>query len=146
MIPVEYKKEGKEIIEKVDNLTSWERIELVKYLADKYLSNEEFEEMIHLYGYIKEEDIDPVQDVIDNGLEMEVLEHLTDEEITDYLIDTGNGARDILEYMLDRSNYDDIADSLQSMNRSDFINVIERIKDNYPEMFLDVFKKILNIK
>ena len=79
---------GKRIIKEVEELTPWDRYELVSELGAKHLDIE----WVHQYFYDEDNEQetdtvnDPVGDVFDQGLETEVLEQMDDDSITEVLV------------------------------------------------------------
>lgn len=80
---------GKRIIKEVEELTPWDRYELVSELASKHLGIEWANEHFRDDDDWQETDTvnDPVGDVFDQGLEKEVLEQMDDDSITEVLVE-----------------------------------------------------------
>lgn len=133
---IQYKEEGKEIINKVENLTPWDKAEIIRYLAEKILSWEEFEAYFILgSGYVKYEDLDIVNDVIQNNLEEEVLDSMDENDICDYLLngpDMVDNLRRFLEYMSSK----DAAESIDKTNMVYIESIIDDLKENYNEKYV----------
>ena len=72
----------------MEELTPWDRYELVSELGAKHLDIE----WVHQYFYDEDNEQetdtvnDPVGDVFDQGLETEVLEQMDDDSITEVLV------------------------------------------------------------
>ena len=79
---------GKRIIKEVEELTPWDRYELMSELGAKYLDSEWGNTYFHDEDDWQETETfnDPVSDVFDQGLETEVLEEMDDDSITEVLV------------------------------------------------------------
>ena len=90
-IPILLSDVGRHIIEEINNLTPWDRYELVSELGFRHLDVEWANQMFRNNG---EEDTitpdstfnDPVGDVFDQGLEKEVLEQMDEDDIAEVLV------------------------------------------------------------
>ena len=133
---IQYKEEGKDIIKKVENLTPWDRAEIIKYLAERIMSWEEFEAyFLEGSGYVKEEDIDPVKEVIDNGDEREVLESMYEDDICDYLLDSSS-IEYYLRYILEKMRLKDIGDAISRIDKTTIECIIDELEENHYEDYV----------
>lgn len=137
-----YRPEGKSIIKDFENLCPWEKCELIKYLSEKCMTFEEIEKwFIEGTGYIKYDDIDFVQEVINEGREEEVLDNMDDDEISNYLFgsysdrNVGN-----LEYAMENMHPDDVAEAITNLRDRDLYPILDSLKNN----FTKDLKKIAN--
>lgn len=139
-IGIQYSKEGKEIISKFEDLTPWDKAEMMRYLADHVMTEDEIEKyFIEGSGYVHIDDIDLVQEVVNNGQEEEVLAEMNDDDICQYLLDSyyDNGKGSI-EYMLERAHWDDSAKAINDMDRSCLYDILKAIKNNHPDLLKDI--------
>ena len=76
---IQYSEEGKDIINKFENLAPWDKADIIKYLGDKIMTWEEIEKyFIEGSGYVDYDTIDFVQEVLNNRQEDEVLCEMND--------------------------------------------------------------------
>ena len=136
MIDIQYKDDVKNILKQFESLTPWDKNELIKYLADKLMTEDEIEKyFIEGSRYVDYNDIDFVKEVIDHGQESEVLDEMDDMTICDYIMDnySGNGKSN-LEYILERLHWDDAADAIYDMNRNCLYDIIDAIQKRHPKL------------
>ena len=88
---IQYTKEGKQIIDAIDELTSWDKGELISYLIYKLSSDELDKYLIENTDYIHADDIDYVRGVVDSNLMTEVLDEMDDYDILDYILNSFDG-------------------------------------------------------
>ena len=81
---IKYKKDIAPILKLIEELTPWDRNELIAYLWDS-LDGESVGEIAEHFGYINYDDLDIVQEVVDNNKETEVLNSMYTSDIIDYL-------------------------------------------------------------
>ncbi len=145
--PIQYKKECKEIIDKFNDLTSWDKGELIKYLADKAMTEEEIEKyFIEGMGYVYYESLDLPQEIIDNNQEDEVLDKMDDQSICEYLIHGWNGY-DNCKYMFENIDTFDAAKMIDEMRKYDIENIIDSLVENHHDTCKIIFEKLAeNIK
>lgn len=91
-IPILLSDVGKHIIEEINELTPWDRYELISDLGAKYLDID----WVHQYICDESENdnltpdstfADPVGDVFDQGLQKEVLEQMDDDDVCEVLVE-----------------------------------------------------------
>ena len=123
--------EQKKIVEAFNELMPWDRGDLMKHLVEKEMSEEEIEKyFIEGSGYVKEDEIDVVKEVLDNNLEYEVFNELYYDYICDYLLE-GSDAQDVTNYIFSHSNPEHIAEALAHMNSYDLSKVFELMWKNH---------------
>ena len=130
--------EQKKVFESFNDLLPWDRGSLLHKIAMTEDTNEIEKYFLDELGYIKYDDFDSVKDVIDNGLETDVLDEMVDTEICDYLLD-GYDAEENTRYMIDSLDSDDAAELVSDIKDDTIIKAIDIIKEKYP----DTYKKIL---
>lgn len=144
---IQYSKEGKEIIDKFNDLTSWDKGELIKYLADKVMTEEEIEKyFIEGMGYVYYDSLDLPQEIIDNNQEDEVLDKMDDQAICEHLIYGGSGYENC-KYMFENIDSFDAAKMIDEMRKFDIENIIDSLVDNHHDTCKIIFEKLAeNIK
>ena len=130
--------EQKKVFEGFNNLMPWDKGDLLYALAISSDSGEIEKYFLDELGYIKYDDYDAVQDVIDNGLESDVLDEMDETEICDYLLN-GYNAEENTKYMIDSLSYEDTAELISDLSDDKILKIFDNIKENYP----DTYKKIL---
>ena len=84
---IKFKKDVKPIIDAINNLSSWDKSDLIKYLVINQ-SGEDFEITREECGFNNELDEDAcVQNVIDNNNHYEILDDMYPGDIADYITD-----------------------------------------------------------
>lgn len=137
-IGIQYSKEGKDIINKFEKLTPWDKADIIKYLADNVMTFEEFKKyFIEGMGYVDYDTIDFVQEVINNGQEGDVLDEMNDWDICECLMNHG-ADRENLAYFLDRMHQDDISDAINDMDKNSLYDILKSIKKNHPDLLKDI--------
>ena len=135
---IQYKDEGKRILDLIDKLLPWERGELVKYLIEHTMSWEEQEKyLFEGTGWVDYNTLDLPQAVIDEGQEDLVLDRMDDADICEYLMRYGYESSN-LTYMLERLHQDDIADSLAALDDYYLHPIIDSMKKNHIEELKDL--------
>ena len=106
--------EIKNILDKINDLTNWDKEELLeKLISENYSSIQAFfEENAEEYGYVKESDIDPIDEVISNGLQTEVLDTMLEHEIAEYAVENIEIIRYIIHLCDNETLYSCIKDKL----------------------------------
>ena len=129
---IKYKKDTAPILKLIEELTPWDRNELITYLWYS-LDGESFAEIAKEFGFVNYDDIDIVQQVIDCNKETEVLNEMYTDEIIDYLFNGwGTGwssldeedAKDILRHF----SGEEIAKYIQENTVSDLLDSISKNK------------------
>lgn len=133
---IKYKKDIAPIIELIDNLTSWDRDELLAYLLEN-VEGESLAKIVEELGFVNYNNLDVVKEVIDNNQETEILDNMYTYEIIDYLFNgwgTGyssldkNDVEDILKHLsceeiascVDRKDVSELLDYLYKYNSEIF--------------------------
>lgn len=123
------KKEIKEIMEKIENLTPWDKADFLDVLTDNIIDDYEFEEETTLKerGYLNVNDTDEIEDYIkENYTDGELLDLVnSDYELVEYVLRNGL-ASDVFEEL----DADDIAD-LVSKKRHGVGDCLDELFDNY---------------
>ena len=142
-----YSPEIKEIFDKIDNLTPWDKADLIESLIcgvdydwDKIdmiksliheLDYDVIREIAKDFGFIKDDEIDLVSEIENNNLEIDVLDTMTSRDIADYVYE-----------------HDDIMDELFHLMKHDrnktLKNLLEEINDKTSAITDFVCEKIKN--
>ena len=138
------KKEIKPILEAIEKLSPWDKVELISNLYFTIPTNA-IENMLEEFGYVDSDSIDPVKMVIDNNLVDDVLFEINDWEIADYV----NEHPDVLYYVFDNLDVDTLINSTDSsvlmLEASEWFNkaegIIEKLKEKYPEVYKEWIKE-----
>lgn len=137
---IKFKKDIKPILEAIDNLTSWDKEELITYLTYD-LSQQELEEMCDINGFHTYSEEDCVQNVIDNNNEYRILNSMSTDEIIDYIIDEcGNNFSYELSCIFDRLDDGSIVENLDA-NRIE--GILDKISDEFPDEVKDWITEII---
>lgn len=118
-----YSSEFKEIFDKIDNLTPWDKIDLIKSLVCE-LDYDEIQEIAEEFGFVKDDDIDLVSEIENNNLEIDVLDNMTSSDIADYVY----GHDDIMDELFDLMELEDIVSALDNRNKT-LKNLLEEINN-----------------
>jgi len=123
------KKEIKEIMEKIENLTPWDKADFLDVLTDNIIDDYEFDEQTTLKerGYLNVNDTDEIEDYI--------KENYTDGE----LLDLVNSDYDVVEYVLSNGLASDVFDELDADDIVDLVSkkrhgvgdCLDELFDNY---------------
>lgn len=123
------KKEIKEIMEKIENLTPWDKADFLDVLTDRIIDDYEFDEQTTLKerGYLNVNDTDEIEDYI--------KENYTDGE----LLDLVNSDYDVVEYVLSNGLASDVFDELDADDIVDLVSkkrhgvgdCLDELFDNY---------------
>jgi len=139
-----YSKESQEIFKLFDNLTSWDKADMIKYLSTKHMTWEEIEKyFIEGSGYVRWEDVDLVKEVINEGLENEVLDEMDERDICDYLL-RGWNAKENIQQMLRDGDTEDIADAISDLSDYSIKEIFENIQKDHPEVINQILKYIIS--
>ena len=87
---VAYSKEGKQILDIFDQMTPWDRVELMDYIANNKMSSEEYYNAFiqHTqYDNTEEGEVDVIAEVTNQGLEGDALDAIGIDRIADYVCD-----------------------------------------------------------
>ena len=148
-IGIQYSKEGKDIINKFENLTPWDKADILKYLADKSMTWEEIEKyFIEGTGYVDYNTIDFVKEVIDNNQEYDVLDEMDDWDIVDYLINSFDHYRNAsnLSDWIEKSQSEDVSEAIDRVDKENLDLIMDDLYENHKDRFmyiLDYFNKTL---
>lgn len=126
MIPIEQKKEGKLIIDLINNLMPWEQADFKSWFIAEMCNNNEFDEICKQLGYVNSDEIDCVKEVIDQNMETDVLDEMYENDICDYLLNCIDFDDD-LSYMIEKADISDVVKAFNNLNkhkRKEFINEI----------------------
>ena len=127
MNTIPYKKDTKKILEEIDKLNPFERIDLIDYLVDKEWDENRIEKLVEGLGYVQWDSIDFVKEIRDQGLEYEVLDEMWDSEIAEYCAEHGIGLKD----MLSELDNDDIGELLSNYDIDDIAEIIVAILNEH---------------
>ena len=133
-----YSPEIKEIFDKIDNLTPWDKIDLIKSLVCE-LDYDEIQEIAEEFGFVKDDDIDLVSEIENNNLEIDVLDNMTSSDIADYVY----GHEDIMDEIFDLMELEDIVSALDNRNKT-LKNLLEEINDKTSAITDFICEKIKN--
>jgi len=148
-VPIQCKKEGKEIIDKIDKLTPWDKGELLMYIVSDVMTEDEIEKyFIEGSGYTKWDDIDYVQGVIDNNQESEVLDEMDDWDIIDYLVNSFDHYRNAanLSDWIEKSQSEDVSEAIDRVDKKNLDLIMDDLYENHKDKFmyiLEYFNRIL---
>lgn len=137
-----FNNEQKEIIKRFEELLPWEKGELLMYIVEHSMSEDEIEKyFIEGSGYTRWDDIDYVEGVIDNNQEQEVLDKMDDWEIVDYLFgryDSTNASN--LSDAMEKVDEEDVAEALYNLNLDYLKKIVMSFINKYPSTFSDLIK------
>lgn len=123
------KKEIKEIMEKIENLTPWDKADFLDVLTDNIIDDYEFDEQTTLKerGYLNVNDTDEIEDYIkENYTDGELLDLVrSDYELVEYVLSNG-----LASDVFDELDADDIVD-LVSKKRHGVGDCLDELFDNY---------------
>lgn len=146
---IQYSKEGKEIISRFEDLTPWDKADILKYLADKVMTWEEIEKyFIEGTNYVDYNNIDFVQEVIDNNQEYDVLDEMDDWDIIDYLVNSFDHYRNAsnLSDWIEKSQSEDVSEAIDRVDKKNLDLIMDDLYENHKDKFmyiLDYFNKTL---
>lgn len=146
---IQYSKEGKEIIDKFNELTPWEKADMLKYLANDIMTWDEIEKyFIEGTGYVDYNDIDFVQEVINEGKESEVLDEMDDYDILEYILYTFDHYRNSsnLSDWIERMSVEDVTEGIDRVDKKNLDLIMDDLYENHKDKFmyiLDYFNKTL---
>lgn len=137
-------KEQKEILDKFNDLLPWDKGEILKYIVHHSMSEDEIEEyFIKGTGYVKYDELDLVKEVIDNDLETEVLDEMSDYDIVEYLSSSYN-ARDNAKDLFMSIDSDDQADIIDDFTDSQLKDFVKSLKEKYANTVNLLLKYLLS--
>lgn len=120
-----YLPEFKEIFDKIDNLTPWDKVDLIKHIVEHEMTEDEIEKyFIEGSGYVKYDDINLVSEIENNNLEFDVLDNMTSSDIADYVYEHD----DIMDELFDLMELEDIVSALDNRNKT-LKNLLEEINN-----------------
>lgn len=133
-----YLPEFKEIFDKIDNLTPWDKIDLIESLIYE-LDYDAIQEIAEEFGFVKNDDIDLVSEIENNNLEIDVLDNMTSSDIADYVY----GHDDIMNELFDLMKLEGIVSVLDNRNKT-LKNLLEEINNKTSAITDFVCEKIKN--
>lgn len=139
MINVEYKPDVKPIIDAINNLTPWDRNELITYLYWT-LDGDSVDAIIEeIGGWVRESSIDEVKMVIENSKEIDVLDEMSDYDIAEY-VTSGYFKDGLIREIFNRLDSEEIATNIKKEQIESIINYLIQ---HYPKEIADSITKIL---
>ena len=139
---VAYSKEGKQILDLFDSMPSWDRIELLNYIAFHKLEYGEYYDTFIKdteYDYTaNEEQVDIVAEIINKGMEDDALEAIDDEKIVNYICDN-EMIGEVLDTELDEGKIADALNELSSLKLYSVLNNLA-IRTNKVELDAKLLK------
>ena len=120
------KKEIKEIMEKIENLTPWDKADFLDVLTDNIIDDYEFDEQTTLKerGYLNVNDTDEIEDYI--------KENYTDGE----LLDLVRSDYELVEYVLSNGLASDVFDELDA---DDIVNLVSKKRHGVGDCLDELF-------
>ena len=145
-----YLPEFKEIFDKIDNLTPWDKVDLIESLISKLdydvnksliskLDYDAIQEIVKDFGFVKEDEIDLVSEIENNNLEIDVLDNMTSRDIADYVYEHD----DIMNELFDLMKLEGIVSVLDNRNKT-LKNLLEEINNKTSAITDFVCQKIKN--
>lgn len=150
-----YSPEIKEIFDKIDNLTPWDKADLIESLIcgvdydwDKIdmiksliheLDYDVIREIAKDFGFVKDDEIDLVSEIENNNLEIDVLDTMTSRDIADYVYEHD----DIMDELFHLMRLEDIVSILDNRNKT-LKNLLEEINNKTSAITDFVCEKIKN--
>lgn len=145
-----YSPEFKEIFDKIDNLTPWDKVDLIESLISKLdydvnksliskLDYDAIQEIVKDFGFVKEDEIDLVSEIENNNLEIDVLDNMTSRDIADYVYEHD----DIMNELFDLMKLEGIVSVLDNRNKT-LKNLLEEINNKTSAITDFVCQKIKN--
>ena len=129
---IRFKPEVKKILDAIDNLTPWDKIDLHGYLIDTAENTNIIDECLSALGYVDFNDIDLVDEIVKNGMEENVLDTMSDWEIAEYAC-RNNLHEDILADV----DVDDLVDILYRRRDEDFLTeFLDELYEKHPEILI----------
>jgi len=141
--PIQCKKEGKEIIDKIDKLTPWDKGELLMYIVSDVMTEDEIEKyFIEGSGYTKWDDIDYVQGVMDNDKEYDVLDEMNDWDIIDYLVNSYDHYRNAsnLRDWIEKSQSEDVSEAIDRVDKKNLDLIMDDLYENHKDKFMYILE------
>ena len=112
--PILHREEGLKIIEALDNLTPWDRYELLRsYVLDRFTFEEQYDAFIDGTDYARttnDECCDFVGAIIDGDLENDVLSAMDKQIIVNFIVNNGYTHK-----VLRQEDHDILADAINKM-------------------------------
>ena len=142
-VPIQCKKEGKEIIDKIDKLTPWDKGELLMYVVSDVMTEDEIEKyFIEGSGYTKWDEIDYVQGVIDNNQESEVLDEMDDYDILDYILYSFDHYRNSsnLSDWIERMPVEDVTEGIDKVDKKNLDLIMDDLYENHKDKFMYILE------
>lgn len=138
---IKFKTDVKHILDCIDNLTPWDKTGLFAYLLDNIEMKNEMESILQAMGYVDYDKIDVVDEVSKQNLEEEVLNGMTDSEITDYVATHG-----LIDYVIDWCTPEEIVEIIHNGKRNFALKeILTEIKKNHPNILKDWLKDNVNV-
>lgn len=146
---IKFKKEVKPIIDAINNLSSWDKSDLINYLVVNQ-TGEDLEITREECGFNTELDEDAcVQNVIDNKNHNLILDDMDPRDIVDYILDHlwSVDRRTALNYLFNQLDGDDLLEIIENFDDDDFITMIlEKIRKEFPKVMMKWLTEKLDIK
>ena len=140
---IQHTEEGREIISKFENLTAWDKGDILKYLVEHTMTEDEIEKyFIEGTGYVKYDDIDFAREVVENHQEDEVLDNMDDWEILDYLLrsfDSDANASNLADWM-EKMYAEDVARALSRVGDKHIKEILECLYNNHSSKVVKMLK------
>lgn len=128
-----FKPDVKHILDCINNLTPWDKTDLIANLLTEAEYNGEIENYLQAMGYVDYDDIDFVEEVKKNDLGSEVLEDMSDWEIGNYVschpdIINEIDIDDMVEAIYDNDNIEECLDLISGKYSEEFEKWLNKIK------------------
>jgi hypothetical protein len=132
---IKFKKDVKPIIDAIDNLSSWDKSDLINYLVMNQTS-EDYESTREECGFNCELDEDAcIQNVIDNGNQNLVLDDMDPRDIVDYILDHlfSVDRTTALSYLFNQLDGDDLLEIIEDIDKKFIPMILEKIRKDFPK-------------
>lgn len=127
--------EYKQIRALIDKLSPWDKKEVAFLLADEFLNEEDMNDE---YGFVDQDDIDPVKEVMDNNLEESVLDEMDSDDVLNYFY------RNYQLYMSSYVKPFHLAEFIEDVDSKTRECTLLYLKETYPETFQEIREVIAN--
>lgn len=132
---IKFKKDVKPIIDAIDNLSSWDKSDLINYLVMNQTS-EDYESTREECGFNTELDEDAcIQNVIDNGNQNLVMDDMDPRDIVDYILDHlfSVDRTTALNYLFNQLDGDDLLEIIEDIDKKFIPMILEKIRKDFPK-------------
>ena len=128
-----FKPDVKHILDCIDNLTPWDKNDLVANLLSDAECNGEVEAYLEAMGYVDYHDIDFVEEIKKNDQCTEVLDEMSDWEIGNYVschpdIINELDIDDLIQSIYDNGNIEECLDKISESYSEEFEKWLEKHK------------------